>query len=216
MAELREVSESRRRVLTIADETRRQIGRDLHDGAQQGLVVLRIKLSMEADRLRADQPEAAAELDQLGLDVERTIDELRGLARGIYPAMLANHGLAEALRWVALEDPMVVSVATDGVGRYEPEIERAVYFSCLEALQNSAKHAGESHHVWITLAENGALSFEVRDDGAGWTAGSHPLGNGLSGIHDRLAAVGGSLEIETAPGYGTKVRGRIPWPYASS
>ena len=222
-ASLAELSESRSRIQAVADQTREQIGRDLHDGAQQRLFLLRVRLAMEADRIRPEQPEIADLLTKLGDDAERTIDEVRSLAHGIYPTTLAGHGLADALRWVALEDPRVMSIVTDDVGRYDPDVERAVYFACMEALQNAAKHAGDGHRVWISLVDDGALRFEVRDDGPGLEHGSNGAGSGLVNIRDRIAAVGGEVRIDSALGRGTRVRGWIPqsgapareWPSAS-
>jgi signal transduction histidine kinase len=210
-ASLAELLESRQRILAVADETRQQISRDLHDGAQQRLFLMRLRLSAESERVRAERPELAEMLEELGFELEETIDEVRSLARGIFPAMLAGHGLAESLRWAALEDPVVVSVHTDGVGRYDPEVERAVYFACLEALQNAAKHAGPAHRVWISLVDDGgALRFDVRDDGTGLGKHANGAGSGLVNIRDRIAAVGGEVRIDSAPGQGTTVRGCIP------
>jgi signal transduction histidine kinase len=213
-ASLEELSRSRTRILAVADETRAQIGRDLHDGTQQHLFLLRLRLSAESERLRAEQPELAAILEQLGTEIEDAIDEMRSLARGVYPAMLAGHGLAETLRWAALDDPVVVSVHVEGVGRYDPEVERAVYFACLEALQNASKHAGPAHRVWISLVDDDGLRFEVRDDGAGLGPDTDGAGTGLLNIRDRMAAVGGVVQVDSAPGQGTTVRGWVPHPAA--
>ena len=211
-ASLDELSRSRTRILAVADETRAQIGRDLHDGAQQHLFLLRLRLSAESERLRTDDPALAAMLAQVGTELEEVIDEVRLLARGVYPAMLAGHGLAESLRWAAMDDPLVVRVQSEGVGRYDPEVERAVYFACLEALQNAAKHAGPARHVWITLVDDGALHFEVRDDGAGLNPRTNGGGSGLVNIRDRISAAGGEVLIDSTPGQGTTVRGVIPHP----
>ena len=209
-ASLDELSRSRTRILAVADETRAQIGRDLHDGAQQHLFLLRLRLSAESERLQTEQPETAAMLEALGAEVELAIDEVRALARGVYPAMLAGHGLGESLRWAALDGPLVVTVQADGVGRYDPEVERAVYFACMEALQNASKHAKSASRVWITLADDGDLRFEVRDDGAGLDPHFNGSGTGLLNIRDRIAAVGGEVRIVSGPAHGTRVQGHVP------
>ena len=213
MTELRDslvdLSESRARIVTVADHTRAKIGRDLHDGAQQSLVVLRIRLSAEAERVSAAHPEVAAELEQLGNEVEQTIDDVRSLARGIYPPTLASYGLGEALRWLAIEGETLTTFNGGGVGRYPPDIEAAVYFAVLEAVQNVAKHAAGAAHLYVGLIDDGYLRFEVRDDGPGFTRFG-PLGAGLTNIRDRIGAVGGDVSIRSAAGEGTVVSGWVP------
>lgn len=206
---LHRLSESRARTAAVADETRRRIERDLHDGAQQRLVALRIRLSTEAERLHGpDRQNVAA----LGDDVEQTIDELRRLAHGIYPSALTDRGLAAALSTAALTAPIPTSVRTTGSKRYRPEVESAVYFACMEAMQNSAKHAGPGAHVEISLRLDEILEFEVRDDGAGFQVDGNDgaAGAGLTNLHDRLSAVGGRVVVESAPGHGTRVTGAVP------
>ena len=166
-AQLHELSESRARIVSVGDQARRRIERDLHDGAQQRLVVLRTVLALESDRVRAESPALADVLERLGDDVEQTIDEVRQIARGIYPSLLADRGLDAALRAAALGAPLRATVVSEGIGRYEPEIETTVYFACVEALQNALKHARGASGVWITLADDGRLRFAVRDDGSG-------------------------------------------------
>src|SRR5207248_2979471 len=146
---------------------RRQIERDLHDGAQQQLVALRIMLGRTAQQLRASAPDAAAQLDRLGDQTEQTIDEVRALAHGIYPSLLVERGLADALHAAALSAPIDTRLSVDGLHRYSPEIESTVYFACLEALQNAAKHAGAGH-VDVMVWENGQVEFDVSDDGEGF------------------------------------------------
>ncbi len=138
---LRELSESRARIVTVGAQARRRIERDLHDGAQQRLVALRAHLGLQSERLRAGAPHSADALDGLALIVDETIDEVRSIARGIYPSLLADRGLVEALRAAALGAPLAARVDAEGVGRYDPEIETTVYYACIEALQNAAKHA---------------------------------------------------------------------------
>jgi len=135
---------------------------------------------------------------------------VRSLARGIYPSVLADQGLCEALRAVARRASLKTTLAGDELGRYPVEIETAAYFCCLEALQNAAKHALGATSVSISLREDGELSFAVEDDGAGFAAGTR-AGTGLTNMHDRLAAVGGELTIGPgAGGTGTQVAGSIP------
>jgi signal transduction histidine kinase len=213
-ASLRELSDSRARLVAIADETRRNIERDLHDGAQQRLIGLRIRLSLESERLQAVAPEDARIVGQLGQDAEDAIDELRALARGVYPPLLAERGLPDALRAVARNASLPTAVHVDGVGRYPADIETTVYFSCLEALQNAEKHAPGASEVSIVLRAGESLEFEVRDDGPGLDVerpgGAHG-GGGLDNLRDRLEAVGGSLGISSSP-HGTRVTGRVPRP----
>ena len=147
---------------------------------------------------------------QLGTDLDDALDEVRSLARGIYPSPLADWGLVEGLRSAARHAAIPTSVLATGVSeRYPREIETAAYFFCLEAVQNVAKHAGATVAV-IDLADDGALRFEIRDDGAGFDERAASAGMGLTSMRDRLAAVGGELAIVSAPGRGTRVIGRIP------
>ena len=203
---LRQVAESRARIQATADDERRRIERDLHDGAQQRLVALRIKLELAAEQM--DDPTL---LRGLGDDVEEALDEIRDLARGIYPAPLADRGLVEGLRAAALRSALPTTVLAAGVRRYPREIESAAYFCCLEALQNAAKHAGATAAV-IDLSDNGALHAEVRDDGAGYAPERVAEGVGLTSMRDRIAAVGGAVAIRSSPGRGTRVTVEIPLP----
>jgi len=214
---LRELSESRARIVTVGAQARRRIERDLHDGAQQRLVALRAHLGLESERLRAGAPHSADALEGLALIVDETIDEVRSIARGIYPSLLADRGLVEALRAAALGTPLPARVDADGVGRYDPEVETTVYYACIEALQNAAKHATGATGVWISMSDTGNLRFEVFDDGAGFALASHSPGAGLTNLRDRLAAVGGVVTVESEIGVGTRVAGMVPvrrngWP----
>jgi signal transduction histidine kinase len=206
---LEEVRESRARIVASADAERRRIERDLHDGAQQRLIALRIKLGLAEEALRQDPDAGAERLHALGPEVEATLDEIRSLAHGVYPPLLADRGLTEALRAAALHAPLAATVSSDGIGRYPPEVESAVYFCCLEALQNAAKHAEGATRVSISLSDGDALRFEVRDDGAGLAAG-RPPGAGLTNMRDRVTALGGDLEVASAAGAGVVVTGSIP------
>jgi signal transduction histidine kinase len=206
---LKEVQESRARIQTAADEERRRIEHDLHDGAQQRLVTLRIKLELAAEQYAADDRNAAL-LRRLGAEIEEALDEVRSLARGIYPAPLAARGLVEALRAAALRSPLQTTVLAAGVGRYPREIETAAYFCCLEAMQNAAKHAEGATATVVDLSYNGSLRLEIRDDGAGFEVARVNGGVGLTSMRDRLAAVGGRITIVTSPGHGTRVIVSIP------
>jgi signal transduction histidine kinase len=208
---LDELSRSRARLMGIADETRRDIERDLHDGAQQRLIGLRIRLSVQAERLEPSNPEEASAAAALGEEVEAAIDDLRALAHGIYPALLTERGLTDALRAVARMSAVPASVKAEGVGRYRTDVESTVYFACVEALQNAEKHAAGASHVAISLAADGPLTFCVCDDGAGFDTTRKHNGS-FASLHDRLAAIGGSIEVRSAPGSGTCVRGSIPKP----
>ena len=208
-ASLLELSESRARVVASADEERRRIERDLHDGAQQRLVALRIKLELTEELVKQDPQRGIERLHALGTEVTEALDEIRSLARGVYPPRLAERGLSEALHAAALSAAIATTVTPDGLGRYPPEIESAVYFSVIEALQNASKHAQGATRIAISLSADEELRFEVRDDGTGFDAEAGAEGAGIANIRDRIAAVGGSVEITSAES-GTAVSGAIP------
>ena len=206
---VRAVSESRARVQRSADGERHRIERDLHDGAQQRLVALRIKLELTAERLGPDP--AAELLRRLAADVDAALDEIRRLAHGIYPSPLAHLGLVDALQSAALQGSLPVTVRATGVRRGHPrEVESAVYFCCLEALENAGTHARGATAAVIEVADTGErIRFEVRDDGSGFDPAA-ARGTGLTGMRDRVAAAGGDLAIVSSPGRGTRVIGSIP------
>jgi signal transduction histidine kinase len=202
--------ESRARIVASGDAERRRVERNLHDGAQQNLVALAINLRLARDIL-TDDPAAAGEmLDELGDEVKRTIQELRGRAHGIYPPLLADSGLGEALRAAASRSPLSVEVASAGIGRYTPEIEAAVYFCCLEALQNAAKHAPDASVEVRIWEDSGGLLFAVSDDGPGFDAESARKGHGFVNMADRLGAIGGTVRWQSEAGHGAQIRGSIP------
>jgi signal transduction histidine kinase len=210
LARLEEIRASRRRLVAAQDSERRRIERNIHDGAQQQLVALAIKLTL-AEGLIGSDPDGERELlAEMHGDAVSAVEELRDLARGIYPPLLASEGLAAALAVQARRAPVPVSVSADGVGRYPQDVEAAVYFCVLEALQNIAKYAGASQAVIRLAAPGSELTFEVTDDGAGFDPGSKAYGTGLQGMADRLHAHGGSLAVRSAPGAGTTVAGRLP------
>ena len=201
---------SRQRLVAAQDQERRRIERNIHDGAQQQLVALAVKLRLADALVGKDEERAHALLGELHTETSHALEDLRDLARGIYPPLLADKGLAVALEGQARKSTVPVTVASDGIGRYPQEIESAVYFSCLEALQNIAKYADASTATIRLEQSNGSLTFDVMDDGVGFDPAAASHGSGLQGIADRLAALGGTIEIESAAGAGTTVRGRIP------
>ena len=208
---LRELRDSRARILSATDQERRRIERDLHDGAQQRLVALGIKLELARELVESDPHGGSELLREIGTDVDDALGDMRSLAHGVYPSLLADYGLAQALRTAAEAGPLPSTVTAGDLGRYPEAIESAVYFCCLEALQNAAKHAEGATSVSLTFSENddGRLAFEVRDDGPGLPEAVTP-GAGLANMRDRIAAVGGSLSIDSSPGGGTRVAGQVP------
>jgi signal transduction histidine kinase len=205
-----ELQASRLRIVTAADASRRAIERDLHDGAQQHLVALSVKLGLAREILKDDVAMAAELLEELRTDLQQANAAFRELAHGIYPPLLRNHGLGEALRSVTRRVALPYQVEVDLPERYPEEVEAAVYFCCLEAIQNAGKHAGEGASVEVRIsAEDGVLRFSVADDGAGFTPGT-AQGHGFTNMTDRLGAIGGRLSVESAPGSGTTIKGEVP------
>ena len=205
-----ELRASRVRLVNSADEARRRIERDLHDGAQQHLAALAINLRIARDVVATDPDAAAKVLDELGQAVRETIQEIRDLAHGIYPPLLAKSGLTEALAAAGARHPGDVIVDTNGIGRYSGDLEAAVYFCCLEALQNSAKHAPDAHVKVRVWEDNQVLRFEVSDDGPGFDILTVDTGHGLQNMSDRLGAFGGVVTWQSEPGRGTRVLGWLP------
>jgi signal transduction histidine kinase len=207
-ASLRELAESRARIQVAADTERRRIERDLHDGIQQRLIALGIRIGLAEDTLRGDA-RAAALLSELGSKTDEALEEVRSLAQGVYPSLLVDEGLVETLRALARGASIPTTVVDGGIGRYPPEIENAVYFCCLEALQNAAKHARGASSVTITVARNDVLWFEVRDDGTGFEVADVTPGRGISSMRDRVGAAGGRLAVHSEARRGTRVVGMI-------
>ncbi|MDP9302056.1 MAG: sensor histidine kinase, partial [Actinomycetota bacterium] len=201
---------SRQRLVAAQDEERRKIERDLHDGAQQQLVALSVKLRLARQLADRDIDGVKRALEGLVGDAAGALEDLRDLARGIYPPLLADRGLADALEAQARKASIPVEVETNGTVRYPREIESAVYFCVLEALNNVAKYAEAAGAAVRLGAEDGALTFSVRDDGRGFEPDATSYGTGLQGMVDRLDAIGGSLGVESSPGAGTTVTGRVP------
>jgi signal transduction histidine kinase len=206
-----ELQASRTRIVAAADSERRRIERNLHDGAQQRLAALAIKLSLAAELTGRDLDQARDLLAELRSDVRETADELRCLAHGIYPPLLAESGLPAALSAAARRSTLPITVQAAPLGRYPAEIEATVYFCCLEAIQNACKHAGDGAALDLRVWEDGAtLAFDVADDGRGFDASSRGLGAGFVNMEDRLRALCGTLRVESAPGRGTRVAGQLP------
>jgi signal transduction histidine kinase len=210
MARLEDLRASRQRIVAAQDAERRKLERNIHDGAQQQLVALAVRLRL-ARQLAARDPAAAdAAITQIEHEAADALDNLRDLARGIYPPLLADRGLVAALEAQARKALIPVVVEANGIGRFPQEQEAAVYFCTLEALQNVAKYAGAANAV-VRLAEGeGHLAFEIVDDGRGFDPSTTSYGTGLQGMADRLSALGGELEVNAAPGRGTTVIGRLP------
>jgi len=200
---------SRLRLVRAQDEERQRIERNLHDGAQQQLVALTVQLSLLEDSA-GDSGEVRQMTGQLRAGLRAALDDLRALARGIYPPLLADQGLGPALRAQAGRTPLPVQVEADGIGRYPRDAEAAVYFCILEALQNTAKYARASQAAVALSCPGSHLEFTVSDDGTGFDTAKAPYGTGLQGMADRLAAAGGTLRINSAPGNGTTISGRLP------
>lgn len=207
-----ELRASRERVVAAADAARRKIERDLHDGAQQNLVALAVKVKLLSALVERDPGTAKQMIDDLAGEVQEAVQALRDLAHGIYPPVLADRGLVPALESAANKAPLPTMVQPEGeIARYRQEVEAAVYFCVLEALNNAGKHAGDGSTATISLKqEDGVLLVEVADDGAGFDMASKGLGAGFTNMADRVGAVGGTLHVEAALGAGTKIAARIP------
>jgi signal transduction histidine kinase len=201
---------SRQRLVAAQDEERRKLERNLHDGAQQQLVALAVKLRLAEQLAVRDAEKTKQTLASLGQDTQDALENLRDLARGIYPPLLADKGLPAALEGQARKASIPVEISTDGAGRYPQDTEAAVYFCCLEALQNVQKYANASR-AEVRLSQNdGRLTFTVIDDGTGFDTNSTGYGTGLQGMADRLDAIGGTLEVRSRPGEGTTIVGSVP------
>jgi signal transduction histidine kinase len=205
-----ELRRSRARVVAATDRERRRIERDLHDGAQQRLIGIGLGLSRAKEICVVDAPVAAGMLDTLRHELRIAHDELRSLAQGVYPPVLTEHGLEAALQSAADRCPLPVTVALADVGRHHPDVEAALYFCCVEALQNAAKHS-RAQQVHLACGVDGAtLWISVRDDGIGFDAATSSGGRGIVNLRDRLGAIGGTLEVKSERDAGVTVRGLVP------
>jgi signal transduction histidine kinase len=209
-AQAEELRASRQRIVAAQDAAARRLERNIHDGAQQQLVSLAVRLSLAESLLDQDPARTRELLAELKAQATDALETLRDLARGIYPPLLADQGLGPALVAQARKTGLSVVINPIRVGRYRQEVEAAVYFCCLEALSNVAKYAGASR-VMVRLEDTGGeLSFSVEDDGRGFDPASTPRGLGLQNMSDRLAALGGTVEVRSSPEAGTTVSGRVP------
>jgi signal transduction histidine kinase len=202
-----------RDALAARDAERERLADDLRDGVQQQLTALRVRLRLAAG-LADDrgESESGAVLRKFGDDLDGAIDDMRDLAHGIYPWLLTKFGAVAALAAAGDRSSLPVTVHGSGVRRCRAQVEVAVYFSCLAALDNAAKHAGPAP-VLIELSDTGsALNFTVSDPGTGFAPADTQLGAGIANMRDRIASVGGSLAVDSAPGRGTRVHGSVPNP----
>ena len=199
------------RAALAREDERRRLERDLHDGVQNELVALIVKLSL-AEQEPDTPPSLAAMLAELGARAEAALDSVRQIARGIHPRLLADFGVAEALR--AQSERASMHVSLEGTApRSTDEAEVAVYFSCLEAIQNVAKHAGRNAQVILRLHhDHGTLAVGIEDDGDGFDPARTPGGAGLRNIHDRMQTLGGAVKLTSSPGHGTVLTIALPWP----
>jgi signal transduction histidine kinase len=211
---LDELRASRQRLVASQDEARRRLERNLHDGAQQHLVALKVKVGLAGMLMDRNPDQARAMLQQLKGDADEALENLRDLARGIYPPILAERGLVEALQAQARKATVPVLVEAGAIHRHPQEQEAAVYFSVLEALQNVQKYAGASQATVRLTESAGMLRFEVDDDGCGFELANVRKGSGLTNVADRLDALDGRLEIDSAVGHGCRLRGSLPLPQA--
>jgi signal transduction histidine kinase len=210
LARLEELQASRQRLVAAQDEERRKLERNIHDGAQQQLVALSVKTRLAQQLAGRDPAKVEQMLEQIQANTNDALENLRDLARGIYPPLLADKGLVAALEAQARKAAVPTTVDGNGLGRFGQDVEAAVYFSCLEALQNVAKYA-DATRATIALSDgDGMLRFTVTDDGAGFDRSSTSYGTGLQGIADRLAALDGTLVVKSEPGSGTALTGQIP------
>jgi signal transduction histidine kinase len=210
-ASARELQVSRRRLLDASVSERRRIQRDLHDSTQQRLLAMSVKLGLAHDSLREQPRDAEVMLTGLQSELGETLAEVRSLVNGVYPPVLTDYGLLRALRGAARRSQTAVTLQAEEIGRHPAEVEGAVYFACLEALQNVDKHAGPRAHVTLRLwLEEGGLWFEVHDSGRGFEPDRVLAGAGLLSMRDRVEALDGTLSVTSHPGEGTAVAGTIP------
>jgi signal transduction histidine kinase len=209
---IEELRESRRRIVAAQDARARTLERNIHDGAQQQLVALAVKIRLADATIDKDPAAAHAALARLQRDAQDALETLRDLARGIYPPLLADKGLPAALAAQAAKSAIPTHVTADSIGRYPQDVESAIYFCALEALQNAMKYSGASSIDIAIAAVEDRLRFEIRDDGLGFDTATVMRGAGLEGMADRIDAIGGRLTIASAPGLGTRLDGVVPVP----
>jgi signal transduction histidine kinase len=205
---IEDLRESRRRIVTAQDERARALERNIHDGAQQQLVALAVKQRLAASMIEHDE-RVREILEQLQQETIEALENLRDLARGIYPPLLGDKGLEAALVAQARKSPIPIEVHANGIDRSSKDVEAAIYFCVLEALQNVAKYAKAKRAEVRLFASDDALTFVVADDGIGFDP-AITSGSGLSNIRDRLEALGGELDVRSSAGRGTTVTGIVP------
>ena len=205
----RDLRRARVRALDATDLERERIQHDLHDGAQQRLVSVRIHMGLLAERAQTDEERDA--IEGLGRDLDAALADIRNVTRDGSPELLLRNGIVDSLRSVAAHAPRKVSVEGVNVGRYAPEIERGIYFCCVEALQNAVKHAGPTATVRIrVVGEPRRIAFWVDDSGVGFDPARVQAGMGLESMADRVDVMGGRLVIDSYPGMGTRIHGEVP------
>ncbi|HET9346948.1 MAG TPA: ATP-binding protein [Candidatus Limnocylindrales bacterium] len=205
----RDLRRARVRALDAVDLERERIKRDLHDGAQQRLVSVRIHMGLLAQS--AEAPDEREAIEELGRDLDAALVDIRNVTRDGNPDLLLRTGVAGSLESVAAHAALPVTVETRTFGRYAPRLERGIYYCCLEALQNAVKHAGPTAVVRIRLAgEPGRITFSVEDSGVGFDPARVEAGLGLVNLADRVDVMGGNLTIDTYPGMGTRIHGEVP------
>ena len=210
-ASLVKLRAARARQAVAANAECRRIERALHDGVQQDLIAVAVRLQLARRLADSDLPAALVLLDEMGRDVRGALDRVQALAEGIYPSLLEARGLPDALRGAASAVGVPTHVEAAGLGRHAAEIEAAVYFCCRAALENTAAHAGSGARATIRLLEEaGALRLEVADDGAGFDPLACPPAGGLTSARDRVEALGGVLVAESEPGRGTCIAATLP------
>ncbi len=203
-----ELAASRARVVAAGDEVRRRLERNLHDGVQQRLVSALLRLQTTRDAVSAELPSARTDLDRIGEDIAGSLEDLREISRGLHPAVLSKGGLGPALRMLARRSAVPVEVHVNTDSRYPPTAETAAYYVVSEALTNTAKHAAASLVHVVVDAQDGTLRLSTRDDGVG--GADQRLGTGLTGLRDRIEALGGSITITSPTGHGTAIEVSLP------
>ena len=209
-AQVAELQRSRRRLVTVHDEARRGLERDIHDGAQAQLIAIKLRVELARGMAAAGDARVDEELDAVAASVDEVVQSLRRLARGLHPPVLEANGVVEALRSQARDLPVAVTIHDDGFGRPDRAIEGAVYFSCLESMQNAVRH-GSASHVVVRLASDGhRVVFTVSDDGCGFDPGDVGPGSGLTNVRDRVSALSGTVQVWSGRGGGTRIEGELP------